>query len=246
MLSIGCLKQATAPSSTATQDFGYPLVLEDYIPLPPSITAVNLCAVCQTPFASCCSKCKNIRYCTSTCQSLDWARQHKLVCKPYLAALTQRPCPSSRRVIYFPADSAKPVFAYLSFGEKGEVYGMENFFPDGETKKLSFHNRNVPYFIQLTYDTNPLGKRELPGNKSLGRPFRGPVVALAYDPEKGLSGPAEDVDTTILGPLGEFVRLMREYNGPVFIEVRKELAGVRSFGALTRRSNRRRGTARKR
>jgi hypothetical protein len=99
---------------------------------------------------------------------------------------------------------------------------MEGIF-DGvaeqELKKLSFHDQHVPYFIQLTYDTNPLRKRELKDNMSLGLPFRGPVVALTYGPETALSAPALDVDTTILRPLMEFVKLLWEYDDPVFIEV---------------------------
>jgi hypothetical protein len=63
-------------------------------------------------------------------------------------------------------------------------------------------------------------KRVLEDNMSLGLPFRGPVVALAYDPETALSAPALDVDTTIIGPLMNFVILLREYHGPIFIEVR--------------------------
>jgi hypothetical protein len=63
------------------------------------------------------------------------------------------------------------------------------------------------------YDTNPLGKRELKDSMSFGLSFRSLVVALAYDPKTALSAPS------ILGPLMEFVKLLREYDGPVFVEV---------------------------
>jgi hypothetical protein len=45
------------------QDFGTPLMLEDFIPILEPTTIVNPCAVCHTPDAeSRCSRCKNIRY----------------------------------------------------------------------------------------------------------------------------------------------------------------------------------------
>jgi hypothetical protein len=52
--------------------------------------------------------------------------------------------------------------------------------------------------------------------------FRGPVVALAYDAEEGLSKPAVDVDTSVLGPVGEYARLREEYGGPVCVEQPQE------------------------
>jgi hypothetical protein len=218
------ITESTTASSNLPQDFGHLLMLEDYMPIPEPIPVIKPCAVCHAPDAeSRCSKCKNIRYCSTACQSLDWGRNHQLVCKRYIDARSHRPCPNSRRVMFFPTGVTKPFFLHLLFGDKGEVWGMEQFFkgvPEGELKKLSFHNRNVPFFIQLNYDTNPHGKRELADNMSLGKPFRGPVVVLAYDPETALSAPALDVDITIMGPLMEFIKLLREYDGPVFIEVR--------------------------
>jgi hypothetical protein len=211
------------------QDFGTPLMLEDFIPILEPTTIVNPCAVCHTPDAeSRCSRCKNIRYCSTACQVLDWRRCHSLVCKRYINVVNKCPnkcpCPTcERRVMYFPTDSIKPIFAHLLFEEKGTVHGWEILFdgvPEHELKKFSFHDRNLPYFIQLRYDTNPHGKRVLKDTMSLGLPFRGPVIALAYDLETALSAPALNVDTTIIGPLMDFVKLLREYHGPIFIEVR--------------------------
>lgn len=79
--------------------------------------------------------------------------------------------------------------------------------------------------ITATYHTgsncltsNPYSQRCLSGNASIGHAFRGPIIALAYDPESGLEKPALDVDTTILGALKEYAKLREEYDGPIFVE----------------------------
>lgn len=210
--------------SHISQDFGYPLMLEDYIPIsPPSTNIPDLCATCHASSAkNKCSKCKSIRYCSPACQKHDWDANHKLICKSYVNA-TQKPIHESlRRVLYFPEKFHKPLFSVLAFDEKGTVGGLEDHFPAvpaQEIKKLSFHNRYLPYFVQINYDANTHGERALNENKTFGLPFRGPIVVLAYDLDVALSGPALNVDTTIMGPLVEYVKLCREYDGPKFIEV---------------------------
>jgi hypothetical protein len=52
--------------------------------------------------------------------------------------------------------------------------------------------------------------------------FRGPVVALGYDAEEGLSKPAMDVDTRVLGPVVEYAKLREDYRGPVVVEQPQE------------------------
>ncbi|KAF1832595.1 hypothetical protein BDW02DRAFT_502684 [Decorospora gaudefroyi] len=212
----------TKTSAALPQDFGHPHLLEDYTPVPQPTITTKICAVCHASAPhTLCSKCRNIRYCSTSCQELDW-KLHKVVCKHYIEATAQTRCPSSRRVLYFHPLASKPTFTDIPFGPDGTVYGLsEHLFPgvpDADIKRLSFHDRFLPYFIQLAYDTNPDKKRELEENRSLGRPFRGPVVALAYDAETGLSAPALDVDTTIMRPLMQYVELRREYDGPIFVE----------------------------
>jgi hypothetical protein len=211
-------------TSYSPQDFGYPLMLEDYLPVPPPPNAVvDLCATCHTPDSkNKCSRCKNIRYCSTACQKRDWSFSHKLVCNAYVKAIEHAVCNDMRRVLYFPVNSAKPEFSVLAFDGEGTVGGLEHHFPGvpvQEIKKLSFHNRYFPYFLQINYDLNAKGERALAENNSLGLPFRGPVVVLAYDLEVALSGPALNADTTIMGPLVEYMRLLREYDGPKFVEV---------------------------
>lgn len=48
--------------------------------------------------------------------------------------------------------------------------------------------------------------------------WRGPLLVIAYSAEEGLSKPALDVGVEVLGPLCEYLRLRREYAGPVFVE----------------------------
>ncbi|EDU47482.1 MYND finger [Pyrenophora tritici-repentis] len=218
-------------SSTSPQDFGYPLILEDYTPVPSPTTTPNLCATCHTPTPRKCSTCKNIRYCSATCQTTDWPL-HKPVCKRYLASLTQRPeKTTTRRILFFPLSATKPTFHYLTLSTNNatptptRTPNLSSFFPAvplTETKKLSFHNRYLPFFVQLTYDTNPAGTRALALNKALGAPFRGPVVAMVFDAEEGVGGLPLDIDTTVLRALSEYVGVWREYQGPVFIEQPQE------------------------
>ncbi|CAG5172686.1 uncharacterized protein ALTATR162_LOCUS7508 [Alternaria atra] len=126
-----------------------------------------------------------------------------------------------RHVLYFPETSTEPIFSMLAFDEQGTVGGLEHHFTGAsaqEIKRLSFHNCYLPYFVQINYDTNFRRERALAENKSFGLPFRGPVVVLTYDLEIALSGPALNVDTTIMGPLMDYVKLCHEYDGPKFIE----------------------------
>jgi hypothetical protein len=91
-----------------------------------------------------------------------------------------------------------------------------------DIKTIAFHNRFLPYWIQISYDGNANSHRFLTNNSAIGNMFRGPVVALAYDAEEGLSKPALNVDTGTLGPILEYARLRTEYAGPVFVEQPQE------------------------
>jgi hypothetical protein len=85
--------------------------------------------------------------------------------------------------------------------------------PKCDIKTIAFHNRYLSYWIQLSYDGNVDGIRTLNDNSAVQHAFRGPVVALAYDAEEGLSKPALDVDTGTLNPVLEYARLRAEYAG---------------------------------
>jgi hypothetical protein len=94
--------------------------------------------------------------------------------------------------------------------------------PKGDIKTIAFHNRFLPYWIQLSYDGNTNGTRSLDNNAAIQNTFRGPVVALAYDAEEGLSRPALDADTRMLGAVLDYATLRAEYAGPVFVEQPQE------------------------
>jgi hypothetical protein len=65
--------------------------------------------------------------------------------------------------------------------------------------------------------------------------WRGPLVVLAYSAEEGLERPALDVDTTVLEPLVEYLRLRVEYEGPVFVEQPQERWGDVGWKAVLER-----------
>ncbi|KAF1851403.1 uncharacterized protein K460DRAFT_351329 [Cucurbitaria berberidis CBS 394.84] len=205
----------------APQDFGQPYVLEDFLPVEQPTTSTLLCAMCHKESSrQRCSGCKNVKYCSTDCQSSHWAT-HKLLCKAFVDTQDTRPSPKSRRALYFPTDVARPRFIWLEYNIDGAPLDMQKCFPTTpkeEIKTIGFYDRYLPYWIQLSYDSNLHSQRILSKNMSIGHAFRGPVVALAYDPESGLGKPALDVDTTILGALREYAKLREEYHGPIFVE----------------------------
>lgn len=128
-----------------------------------------------------------------------------------------------RRALYFPIDQAQPRFIYLAYGKDGTPLDMQKCFPDTpkeDMKTIAFQHQYLTYWIQISYDSNPSGQRSFSNNSGIGYAFRGPIVALAYDLNLGLSQPALDANTTMLRPLLEYAKLRAEYNGPVFVEVR--------------------------
>ncbi|XVF35722.1 hypothetical protein REPUB_Repub18cG0170700 [Reevesia pubescens] len=48
------------------------------IPMDPGLSS---CAVCSNPASKKCSRCKSVRYCSSTCQQVHWKAGHKTNCK---------------------------------------------------------------------------------------------------------------------------------------------------------------------
>ncbi|KAF2820744.1 hypothetical protein CC86DRAFT_428592 [Ophiobolus disseminans] len=219
-------------ASSAPQDFGQPLILEDFIPITQPVTAASppLCAVCHkaVTISQRCKACVNIYYCSKECQTQDWP-MHKLVCRAFTKSTCMYrdpPAPSSmfltyRRALLFRPDHTCPCFMFLKYHKDGKPVGLHDYFPDtppGDVKTIAFHDRFLPYWIQLSYDSNPKSERELAVNEAIGEAFRGPVVAIAYDAEEGLSAPALDADTTTLRPVIEYARLRAEYDGPVFVE----------------------------
>jgi hypothetical protein len=239
----------TFPMSTkAPQDFGHPLVLDDYIPIEPPVTNLSppLCATCHSVVSTWqrCAACKIIRYCDRTCQAHDWAT-HKAVCRQFSdfsgekveMARTEAAKVSTeyklRRALLF-EPGGKTRFTWLKFGKDNTIIPTPAR-PDNKT--IAFHNRYLPYWIQLVYDGNPEGKRYMEFNQAIGGGFRGTVIAVAYDAEEGLSAPPLDIDTTALGPILEYARLRKEYGGPVFVEQPQERYTEEQWGEIRGKSN---------
>jgi hypothetical protein len=162
----------------------------------------------------------------------DW-EQHKLVCK-YFAKSTS-PGPAYRRALLFEPTQSRPKFVWLKYGTDGTPLDIATAFPitpKADIKTIAFHDRFLPYWIQLSYDSNPNHSRTMYNNPHMGHAFRGPVMALAYDPEEGLSRPALDVDTTALGPVRDYAKLRAEYDGPVFVEQPQERYTEEAWAAI--------------
>jgi hypothetical protein len=62
-------------------------------------------------------------------------------------------------------------------------------------------------------------------------------VAIAYDPEDGLSVPARNIDTTALGPVLEYGKLRDECKGPIFVEQPQERYTEKEAESLLRKTN---------
>ncbi|KZM20284.1 uncharacterized protein EKO05_0003692 [Ascochyta rabiei] len=219
----------------APQEFGQPLLLEDYVNIqqPVTTSSLSLCAVCHiTASSQRCSNCKNIHYCSSQCQTCDWP-QHKLLCKQFVSSQDARPSLSHRRALYLPDKSSKLSFTWLQYGNNGYPLDRQKLFPDtpiAELKTIAFYSRFLPYWIQISYDSNPHGRslnknecaERLLNTTSGASKWSGPLVVLVYSAEEGLEKPALDVDTSVLGPLVNYLRLRSEYEGPVFVEQPQE------------------------
>jgi hypothetical protein len=123
---------------------------------------------------------------------------------------------------------------------------MAKCFPradSGQVKTVAFHNRFLPYWVQISYDCNAEGReltpnecvKQLLANSSAaigsvtagpvqateipeGTVWRGSLVVLAYSAEDGLSKPALDIDPSVLGPVVEYLSLREEYKEPIFVE----------------------------
>jgi hypothetical protein len=152
----------------------------------------------------------------------DW-EQHKLVCKPF--AKSTSPGPNHRRALFFSPDKTRASFVWLEYGTDGTPFNVSSCFaniPKKDIKTIAFHNRFLPYWIQLSYDSNLDASRAMGNNPLMQHAFRGPVVAIAYDPEGGLSQPALDVDTATLAPVRDYAKLRVEYGGPIFVEQPQE------------------------
>jgi hypothetical protein len=158
----------------------------------------------------------------------DWG-QHKLVCKTFtfFKKVSNKVDPNKRLAMHFTHDNkAPPFFVWLTYGDDGIPLNIvDRCFPQtppGEIHTIAFHNRYLPYWIQISYESR-LGYAGCPLRDSSMLPgFGGNVVVLAYDAVEGLNKPALNVDTTALGPVVEYAKLRAEYSGPIFVEQPQE------------------------
>ncbi|KAL2022780.1 hypothetical protein VTK56DRAFT_4596 [Thermocarpiscus australiensis] len=75
----------------------------------------EMCIVCENAGTSFCQRCRAARYCSRSCQTVDWPL-HKKVCQGF--ADTSRPSSEHHRVLLFPACSSKPEIVWAIFEEE--------------------------------------------------------------------------------------------------------------------------------
>ncbi|KAF9700897.1 hypothetical protein EKO04_000902 [Ascochyta lentis] len=125
------------------------------------------CAMCDKPSTQLCSGCKSIKYCSKSCQKLDWPI-HKLICKTYKKFLTSRPDQEHHSMIYFAVNETQPRFIWARIDEGHNHPSRE------ELKK---HNM----IIDLSDSGSSLGIKPLSVNVVLDRPL-GPHLIMFHPP----------------------------------------------------------------
>lgn len=72
-------EEAMASTSVIPPSFIPPSVIP---PAPPPNAAIRVCARCNAPATTRCSRCKCVRYCSGKCQIIHWRQGHKDECRP--------------------------------------------------------------------------------------------------------------------------------------------------------------------
>ncbi|KAH5760640.1 MYND-type zinc finger protein samB [Parastagonospora nodorum] len=213
-------------TSSESQDFGQPLVLEDYMPVaqPVAPDAHGLCAIChKATELQRCAGCHNILYCSKKCQKAD-RKEHKSLCREFTTSAKIRPTTNSRRALLLAPEYPRARFHWVLHDNDGrpDVQSCYHDTQPGDIKTIGFHDRYLPYWLQISYDSNPKQRRNLGANSVAQHAINGNVVVVAYDAVEGLSAPPLDVDTKTLRAVLDYLWLRSSYDGPIFIEQPQE------------------------
>lgn len=165
----------------------------------------SYCPIClKTAKLAVCRGCKDIAYCSKTCQKKDWT-VHKVLCsklQPFSA--TARPSDKHYRAILFPAHgddastTAKPRFVWLKNFNAGDPAAYESYFPPKglfdsvqcdcgmgrEGKKISTQPVRVICGVEDWLDPK-LRKRnscldDMIGGKAIARAWLGNVLIVGH------------------------------------------------------------------
>ncbi|KAI1109964.1 hypothetical protein F5Y14DRAFT_444361 [Nemania sp. NC0429] len=80
-----------------------------------SVSCSTFCLICEKPSCLRCIRCRNVYYCSKSCQRADHPI-HKLLCSAFLAFnASSRPTHDNVRAILFPVDQEKPTFFWLRY-----------------------------------------------------------------------------------------------------------------------------------
>ncbi|OJI95983.1 hypothetical protein ASPVEDRAFT_35294 [Aspergillus versicolor CBS 583.65] len=158
-------------------------------PNPPPLERDDHCAVCNKYPARQCTQCRNCSYCSTECQSVDFA-SHKLLCKQ-LITLRPSPTPEHKRAIFFPENEINPRIIWV----KCTADSMDDVYYEwvdvspylGNQKPGKFYAPRNNYHVSLIARDNLLSDGSS-NNKSIiatagpsmacPLSFRGPMVAI--------------------------------------------------------------------
>ncbi|KAI1105466.1 hypothetical protein F4804DRAFT_304024 [Jackrogersella minutella] len=96
-----------------------------------SIDIKSPCIMCNTSNARFCDRCKNIRYCSKSCQRADWPT-HKFLCVAFSRFDQKRPSNEHFRAIFFDPTKETPEFIWLHCPwdyDRDEPYQFPNTDP---------------------------------------------------------------------------------------------------------------------
>jgi hypothetical protein len=96
------------------------------------------CTFCTDAASNVCNGCKNIRYCSASCQTADWPI-HKLVCKKF-KDFAESPTLRNIRTVFFPEDAPRPRFVWLRLKHR----------PDGTMDTTNLMSELALAGVQLT------------------------------------------------------------------------------------------------
>ncbi|KAH7091649.1 hypothetical protein FB567DRAFT_617310, partial [Paraphoma chrysanthemicola] len=171
-----------------------------------------LCTMCNEEGTLSCAGCHDIRYCSKTCQKMDWPL-HKLVCKTWSQLYADRCCPlpGCKRGIWFSANEDRPRFVWLmpELQANGTVVNHGSSILENTTgmSVYAILNKNVIEILNRPIAAVSEGKRiylsmdihgEGAARKTVGKPskafekidtelvdyVRGRILAYGFVPDK--------------------------------------------------------------
>ncbi|KAI0425312.1 hypothetical protein F5Y09DRAFT_352356 [Xylaria sp. FL1042] len=155
----------------------------------------DICLICGKPNALRCGGCKDVRYCSKSCQRADFPI-HKLLCARFSDFdMTKRPTKEHMRAILFPVDEKKPKLVWVECKWDGNFQSRNTKpFLDGDngmSTAIDYNpilGRRVSNVVYVVYRDSFLFDGSAPNNSiatitaTKSEPhhdWRGPMIAYA-------------------------------------------------------------------